>query len=137
VTGPGIALLATGPRAWTDVAYVEHRVELADRRAREEMRHVLLIHGGAQGLDSMIRQAGVRAGWAVVTVPYFEGVGKAGGPLRNRAMVAMLEGLRAAGWDCRCWAFGTPDAGGGTAGCAGMMAASGFTVRWWNTPIGT
>lgn len=137
MTAPGIALLVTGPRSWTDEAYVQHRVAVADRRALAEMRHVILIHGGAQGVDSMMRKAGLRAGWAVVTVPYFEGIGRAGGPMRNRAMVAMLEGLRGAGWECHCWAFGAPEAGGGTGGCAAMMAASGFTVKWWNPPSGT
>lgn len=94
----GVAVLVTGSRAWRNERLITERLAPYGRGA-------LVIHGGAEGADEIARRAAVGLGMVPITVPYFWHLGRAGGPLRNRAMVAMLRGLRDDGWRVAAEAF--------------------------------
>lgn len=141
-------LLITGPRTWGAVVR-DGAAPLTDNEpARilaeaDAIKHyvgllspeVVVMHGGAGGLDSGFARKADAAKLITVKVPYFGFLGKTGGFERNQAMIDMVHGLELAGWQIRCWAFGSQDHGGGTADCARRMEVAGFDVRWIPRPV--
>ena len=120
------AVLITGPRWWGDVSLDRgrapisleevvvaeaRRAEAADERRAIEMaigdlpEGTLVIHGAARGADTMASQEAQRRKLPVASVPYFGHLGGRGGPERNEAMIAMLQGLAAAGWKVKVVGF--------------------------------
>lgn len=65
----------------------------------------LVIHGNAPGADSIAGAVAIARGMPYAEVPYFKGLGKAGGPARNRVMLDILLGLRSQGYEICVEAF--------------------------------
>lgn len=141
-------LLVTGPRTWGEASHpkVGPLTEDEPTRIAQEREAVfkivgrlpadlVVMHGAAKGLDSLIAEAAIDHGLVVVPVPYFGFLGRSGGHARNAAMVVMAAGLRNSGWTVKCWAFGDVAHGGGTANCAAAMEKAELPVKWWPRPV--
>ena len=92
------AVLVTGSRDWHDhkkirTALYEHPVG------------TLVIHGDAGGADSIARNVAEARGMPIAHVPYFKGLGRAGGPVRNSVMLDIILGLQGRGYEVRYEAF--------------------------------
>jgi hypothetical protein len=117
------AVLVTGDREWTD----EGKVMTALARFGS---HTILIHGACRGLDRMAGEVGLRWGMDVRPFPYIGGLGRAGGPARNKQMLDALIELRAKGYETHVIAFHPNLAESkGTAGMVKMARAAGYTVE--------
>lgn len=96
------ACLITGSRDWEDGHLPVHdreRINHNHRVIRDAIVELLppdtlIITGGAWGVDAIADQEAKRLHYPTVLVPYCGHWGKAGGPLRNGIMVALLCGLR-------------------------------------------
>lgn len=97
------AVLVTGSRDWVDYAPIESRLALYPSGT-------ILIHGDCgkpvrrdgetakwQGADKIAGYVGSRLGHIVWRLPYFDDLGKRGGPARNDAMFRVLLALKDAG----------------------------------------
>jgi hypothetical protein len=82
-------ILACGDRNYYNYKYVQVKLdEIAQTYFYGEK--IVLIEGGAKGADTLARLAAERLGWAIVTVPaQWDKLGKAAGPVRNKAMLDM------------------------------------------------
>lgn len=121
------AVLVTGSREWTDYAPIRERLRLYPEGT-------VLLHGdcgrlapAARGFGSGARlfvgadkiAAGLGAGYLgfnVWPLPYFEDLGKAGGPRRNEGLVGVLAALWRVGFRSYVEAF-PKGASPGTRGC--------------------
>jgi YspA, cpYpsA-related SLOG family len=99
------AVLVSGYRKWTDAAAIE------DRLSRYK-KGTLLIHGAATGADSLAQSIGKNLGFVNIPVPYFQWLGKAGGPARNEVMLMMLKQCRLYGYKVYVEAFLHPKSKG-------------------------
>ena len=143
-------VLVTGPRWWGDPSVDRHNesITVGSQKERVESERLgvdrfldslpegtLVMHGAARGLDVMVASQAQLRGFPVASVPYFQHLGKRGGPERNHAMIAMVNGLVAAGWKAKVVAF-TPEHGEyeakGTLGCAKSARSAGLHVQFWH-----
>lgn len=56
-----------------------------------------VIHGFASGADSIADWEGTKLGMLMIRVPYWKRYHRAGGPIRNQAMVEIAQGLQKVG----------------------------------------
>lgn len=104
------AVLVTGSRDWADAAAIRDRLRLYPAGT-------ILLHGdcgrlgwhdgrraiiGADWIARDIARPGEFICWPL---PYFEDLGRRGGPARNQALFDVLLTLRAAGFQCFVEAF--------------------------------
>jgi hypothetical protein len=103
-------VLVCGSRGWTDAAAVQDRLsDLYDRHGAD----LIVIEGGASGVDGMARSWAQALGAHVATVDaLWSHYGKSAGPRRNRAMLLLKPDL--------CLAFHR----GNSRGTADMIAAA-------------
>lgn len=80
-----ICILVTGSRGWTDREAIHNRL-----RVYKPGRASVLLHGAARGADALANEVGNSLGFIVEPTPYFETLGKAGGPSRNALLVDKL-----------------------------------------------
>jgi len=84
MTGP-VVVLVTGSRCWEEEKIVHAEL---DRMAAElKGQPWILVHGDADGVDTMADNWATHHGISVKKFPYPKGTGPAGGPQRNRRMV--------------------------------------------------
>jgi YspA, cpYpsA-related SLOG family len=79
-------ILVTGSREWTDNMLVYTMLD----GARNDTPHdqIVLVHGGARGVDRIAARYADSMDWGVEThIPSWEKYGKRAGILRNMAMV--------------------------------------------------
>lgn len=77
-----IKLLVSGDRWWDDYGAIEDALSFMPDRA------VTLIHGCAQGADTLAHAVAQRRGWIIDQYPAdWDKHGKAAGPIRNRLML--------------------------------------------------
>lgn len=82
-------ILVCGSRDWTDGSAERHR-ELKERLSQQDVLSALVIHGNAKGADRMAEAVCVDNNVHTAKVePRWQGFGKAAGPLRNLAMLAL------------------------------------------------
>jgi len=113
-------VIVTGSRAWKDVWEI-------NRRLARYPAGTILVHGAAVGADRMAAAIGRALGFEVLPVPYFQDLGKRGGPERNGAMVAM--GAAVEKWfHVVVEAFPLPG-GTGTQDCMRQAQAAGLRVE--------
>lgn len=156
------AVIVCGPRWWGQPSMLRDRSlvdydnkKLARARAAEaelEMKALrdaldllpegtLVMHGAAHGLDTEAAILSQSLGLPVAAVPYFSHLGEAGGPARNRAMVAMLLGLHIhEGWKVKMLVFlpePAPSVGGVTPRFAGTVGMMEEAEKWniWITTV--
>lgn len=128
--------LVTGARDW---GWIERpsAPPLYSLKHEKRMRQVfgkmvpgsIVLQGGARGADVMAASLTADYGLFSLTMPYARFLGKGGGPARNRKMLAILIGLREAGWSARVLAF--HDDLGESKGTVDMLKTSlaeGFTA---------
>lgn len=124
-------VFVTGSRTWPDrrVVWSVLAAHLAAHRAAVDGRPMLLVHGDAIGADSYARDwaKAYPATVVEVPVPFFDWLGQRGGPMRNRAMLAIAKALRARGHEVVFEAF--PMGGTGTEHMIGGARIAGFTVN--------
>lgn len=84
------AVIISGDRKWTDM-------ELVGRVMGRFPEGTLFIHGNAAGADLCCDEQASKMGYPRVRMPYFAFLGKAGGPVRNQAMLDILLALYLAG----------------------------------------
>ena len=81
-------ILVTGSRFWNDTDAIEQSFDALEI---PEGASVVLVHGGARGLDTLADAAALLRGWYAESYPVFDEdwiqYGKAAGPRRNRMMV--------------------------------------------------
>lgn len=104
----------TGGRTFEDAAHVWGALD----RSHAEAPIDRLIQGGAAGADALARAWGHRNHVQVVTYEYRRGMGRAGGPARNAAMMA--DGLD----ELIVFPGGT-----GTEGCREVAEAKGIKIN--------
>jgi len=124
-----IALVVTGSRGWTDEDAVDRRLYALCGSSRHAPRGSVLIHGGADGADS-IADSLVRlsySGWLPEPTPYFDWLGPGGGPVRNRFLMEKLKAYRSATYRCFVEAFSLGTSG--TEGAIVLAKAAGFAVH--------
>ena len=124
---PGPVLLACGSRNWTDRGTVRRELRLIQPR--------LVIHGAngtykegrlIRGADMMADEEAKRMGIPTDPHPYIKQLGRAGGPVRNREMLARNPDLVVA--------FTDDDlTNGGTADMVGRARKKGTPVRVVNS----
>ena len=85
------AVLWTGSRHWTGTT--EERAYISNRMTMYPTGTVM-IHGGCQGVDMLVEEIANQLSYPTCVCNYFGYAGKAGGPIRNEFMVALLRGLR-------------------------------------------
>lgn len=154
------AVIVCGPRWWGDSSMLRDRSPVDyDDKATAEARSAeavaesqalasalealpsdtLVIHGAAPGADTAAAMRAQSLKLPVASVPYFGHLGRAGGPARNRAMLAMLLGLKIhEGWLVKVVAFVAPGEGhsaggveprlGGTLGMIELANQAGIWV---------
>lgn len=74
-------LMVTGGRDWTDASKIR---DALDTVTDED---VTLIHGACDGADKLCEEYAIMRGWKWQRYPYEKRHGRAGGPIRNAAMV--------------------------------------------------
>lgn len=80
-----ICVLVTGSREWVD------RQAIFDRLCiYKPGRASVLLHGAARGADELANEVGSSLGFLVEPTPYFEALGRAGGPRRNALLLDKL-----------------------------------------------
>ena len=80
-----VRILVTGSRVWADVPSVN---QAFDELEIEDGAVVTVVHGSAQGLDSIAdEQARLRGWYAEAWLPNWNQYGKLAGPVRNQGMV--------------------------------------------------
>jgi hypothetical protein len=117
------AVLVTGDRNWTDPVPIMKVLGRFPPRT-------ILIHGACRGADRIAGEVGEKLAFDVRPAPYIGGLGRAGGPVRNRNMVNDHVALRSEGYQCHVFAF-HPDLANstGTAGCVKLARKAGFDVE--------
>lgn len=83
-----LRVLACGSREWADWSTVREALhEVANGRVG---RYVTLVHGDCRGADRIAGRIAVDLGWDVRRFPAnWAAHGRAAGPIRNRAMLAV------------------------------------------------
>ena len=105
------AIIVTGSREWSDSEVV--RDVLRDCGQDELCTEMLLIHGGALGVDHIAHKYARDSGWDVLElIAQWRIHGKAAGPIRNAQMVRIGCALRVCGWDVEVHAFPGPQSRG-------------------------
>lgn len=102
-------MLVTGSRIWTD------RKKIYDRLKRYP-KGTILIHGGADGADTIAAEIGRELGFEIHCYPYFRDLKRRGGHERNRCMFGALLNAQRFSFDCYVEAFPKGEAKG-TRGC--------------------
>lgn len=128
-------ILVTGSRTWDDEEMVRIALRTENENFNTEHWPVVLVHGGARGLDTIAARVATDFGWRVEKHPaqwnthdtncpdwHFENEGycKMAGHRRNAEMVASRADV--------CIAFirnGSP----GATGCAKLAAAAGIPTK--------
>lgn len=81
-------ILVTGDRSWTDDNYPVIFGALDTARNRARTNNILVIHGGANGVDKLAGQAAFRLGFGVRSYPAnWSKYKKGAGPIRNNQMI--------------------------------------------------
>lgn len=79
-------IAVTGGRDYTNADRVSAILRSVDRVVPGE---ITLVHGNAQGADTMARNVAIALGWKHESwVPQWDEYGKAAGPIRNRNMLS-------------------------------------------------
>lgn len=66
---------------------------------------VICIHGDAQGIDTLAGSCAWAKGFETIPMPYIHSIGRAGGPVRNAAMLRVLLALKEVGYVVAVHAF--------------------------------
>ena len=107
-------LLVCGNRDWACVETIENWLAPFSRKYGAR---VVLIHGGAPGVDSIAEVVGQHFGWEIRAFPAdWRAHGRAAGPIRNREMIET-------GRPGRALAFGQLCRGSKRTGTGDMVAA--------------
>ncbi len=107
----GQVVIVTGSREWTDR-------EAIYQRLKQYRAGTILLHGDngneswAVGADRIAASVGRDLGFQVVGHPYFTDAGKAGGPLRNKLLVALGAAYQGALYSVVVEAFPLPGSRG-------------------------
>ena len=122
-----VAILVTGSRDWNN--------EYAIREALERFkgRQVMVIHGDADGADTLADKVAGNLGFKPLRFPVLESDRVEHGPfnapkVRNQRMVDRLCLSRERGTECHVFAFPTPESRG-TWDCSNKAKAAGFRVE--------
>lgn len=95
---PKRAVLVTGDRYWQGVEVIEKVLATFPK-------NTVVVHGNAGGADSCAEIAALHLGMPRCINPYYGGFGRAGGPMRNSVMLALVLGLQLQGWQVEVIAF--------------------------------
>ncbi len=91
------AIVVSGSRHWIDREAVHGRL-------RSYPTGTIVLHGGAPGVDTIADQRCGTTGHAVPH-PFFDEHGRAGGPIRNSMLIALLDVYRKFGYQTAVEAF--------------------------------
>ncbi len=108
---PGLRVAVVGSRGFPALGLVREFVA-------QLPASVVLVSGGARGVDQCAAAAWRSRGFVPVVLPFVRSLGRAGGPVRNRQLVASV-GLVVAFWD---------GCSSGTAGAVEIARRSGVPV---------
>ncbi len=122
-----VALLVTGTRSPSEKCRAEVCFWL-EQFDRPGVIAVTLLHGNCSGADTAADVYGRKKKWDVFPVSFFEDMGAAGGPARNRCLVDLLAVLQKHGAVCRVGAF-PDDESVGTYRCIEYAQESGFQPK--------
>lgn len=85
-----LRILVTGSRNWTDRDAIWAAIRAAGLRAEVHPQETTVVHGAAPGADTLAADVAREFGCDVEAHPAdWETHGKAAGPIRNAAMVAL------------------------------------------------
>ena len=128
------AILCTGDRYATDRVWLTVVVKAIWRISSAD-DCIRIIHGDQgkiekgkiTGIDSMAKMVGrTQAFSSDLPMPYITALGRAGGPVRNKQMVAVMDALRMVGYQTTCLAFHDEiHKSSGTKGCLNLAVAGG------------
>lgn len=84
---PVIRVVVTGGRGYNDVEAIDRELSRVVRSARE--RKIVIINGGAPGLDSLVEKWCLEKGVPCITMkaPWASHYGRRAGPIRNQWMI--------------------------------------------------
>lgn len=84
-------ILVTGDRNWTKASVIREVLFFLDLMSKKYNESIILIEGGAGGVDSIAATIGRKLGFNVRTFPAdWKKHGKKAGPIRNREMLDFL-----------------------------------------------
>jgi hypothetical protein len=92
------AIIVTGSRSWHDVGAIRH--VLCDYPVG-----TIVLHGGAEGADTIAHVLAVELYMVPVSHPYFRERGRAGGVIRNGLLAELLNSYRTFGYQTQVEAF--------------------------------
>lgn len=99
---PALALIAAGDRHAEDDPVTANAWARGIARRflglSRQYRYVVLIHGAAPGIDTIAHLVGSHFDFAPIPMPFIEGIGRAGGPKRNEAMLRAQAAIAATGY---------------------------------------
>lgn len=82
-----VRLLVTGDRHWSDRAFIANALQSVWLEYRHD-QELVLIHGGANGADSIASEIASIMGFAIICEPAAWSLyGKRAGPIRNQLML--------------------------------------------------
>lgn len=100
---PALALLVSGDRGAEDDPVTANAWARGIARRFEglsrDYRYVVLIHGAAEGIDTIAHMIGSAYDFVPLPMPFIPGIGRAGGPKRNEAMLKVQHALSLVGYD--------------------------------------
>lgn len=82
-----IRLLVSGSRNLEDESLVEFGIDVALHPYLKDSPQITLIQGECRGVDTLAKGIAVKRGWKVMSFPYIQKLGRAGGPVRNQQML--------------------------------------------------
>jgi hypothetical protein len=98
----------TSRPTWDHVIVVSGSRHWEDAEARRTIReafagyphgpYTLLLHGDCQGIDRTALAYAKTVAWAHAAMPFIDGIGKRGGPVRNAMLLDMAAALFEAGY---------------------------------------
>ena len=97
------AVIFTGSRKWT-------RWDVVNKVIEEHPADTIVIHGAAEGLDSIVNELAKRRNMTIIPCPaQWDTLGKSAGPKRNIEMLNILISLQNCGYEVSVEAFPLED----------------------------